>query len=1048
MIKTKFLLFALFFALIQVAWSQSVSVSGTVSDGNGITLPGVNVIEKGTSNGSSTDIDGNYQINVAEDAVLIFSYVGFVTQEISVSGRELINVTIQEDLQSLEEVVVIGYGTQLKEDISGSVSSIDSEELASIPQVSIDQLMQGRAAGVSVTLNSGQPGSSVSVRIRGVNSIQGSSEPLYVIDGVPVSGDSGNTATSGRSIASSSDLGDDGAGSVAVSPLAALNPNDIESIDILKDASATAIYGSRGSNGVVIVTTKKGKTGKGKLAYSTYLGVQQVSNMLDVLDLQGYARLQNEMGQIFGLNEDLNFLRPELLGEGTNWQQEIFSNAYIQSHQLSFSGGKDGTNYYISASHLDQEGTVIGSGFDRNTVRLNLNSRLTDNISVGANITASRTKEDLILNGNSRGIISLALRNNPATAVYNPDGSFAGPVTPTEIALQVPNPIAQVLSVSNRLTRDRVFGNLFAEFKLFDGLKHRVEFGGDFGHNQNDRFQRTFSYGEITLGQNSLNKRRENNDFWVMKNFLTYQKLIADRHDLTVLVGHEAQESKWNGITSSGVDLIDNTIPTLNLTRSDADLNTEYKGSTALESYLSRIIYSLDDKYSITASIRADGSSKFSEGNKWGYFPAVSAAWKLSNEKFMENFTAIENIRFHGGYGEVGNQDVSNFAYGSTLIARTSDFGTGFEFANFANPDLTWESSKQTNLGIDFTLFKSRLNTTVEVYKKISSDFLYQLALTSFVTGGGPGAITAPWVNLGEMENKGIDVTLNYNTLSSKDFSWNSTLTVSHYKNTVNELIDGLTINGQTNLDDTNQVLTRTQVGQPIGMFYGYQVEGLFRTMSDLENAPIQFGQEVGDPSAISRTWLGDIKFRDVNGDGVVNADDRTTIGNPHPDFTFGWQNTFNYKNFDVAIFIQGSYGNDVFNAIGRSLTSTNLTYRNQLASVSDYYSVTNPNGTAPRYTSNSTPNILISDRYIEDGSYVRIQNVRLGYTLPSDVLQRAGISRIKIYGSVQNLYTFTEYSGYDPEVGALNQNTLLSGVDNGRYPTARTFTLGLDVEF
>ncbi|SNR31264.1 SusC/RagA family TonB-linked outer membrane protein [Lutibacter flavus] len=1040
----QYYLLVLFCFVGQLMMAQS-QVKGVVQDSGGLTLPGVNIIEKGTSNGVVTDFDGNFTISVQSNATLVFSYVGFDTQEILVSGRSIINVTLKENLESLDEVVVIGYGSQLKEDISGSVATVDTKALENVPQVGIDQLIQGRAAGVSVTLNSGQPGAAVSVKIRGVNSIQGSSEPLYVIDGIPVSGDSRNIGTSGRTAIDRNSEGQNG-----VSPLAAINPNDIESVNILKDASATAIYGSRGSNGVVIITTKKGKNQKGKLAYSTFFGIQQPTNIMDVLDLPGYARLQNEMGVIFGLNESIEFLRPELLGKGTNWQKEIFDIAYMKSHQLSFSGGSDGTNYYISGSHMDQEGVVIGSGFNRSSVRLNIESKINDKLRVGANITASRTDEKIIMNGYSRGIISLALQNNPALAVFNPDGSYAGPITPNEISLAVQNPIATVNSVSNKLLRDRIFANVFGEFKVVDGLTYRAEFGGDFGNNRNDRFQKTYSYGNISVDANGLNKRRENNDFWVIKNLLTYSKNFNDKHDLTVLAGHEVQESSWGGIVANAVGFVDNDVPTLGLSNTSGDTNDEYKGSTALVSYLSRAIYSFDNKYNVTASIRADGSSKFADGQKWGYFPSISASWKLSKEDFLKDFEHLQNIKIYGGYGEVGNQNIPNFAYGSRLNAVSTGTGTGFEVANFANPDLTWESSRQINFGVDFSAFDSRLNTTVELYKKISSDFLYQLALTSFVTGGigTPGSIAAPWVNLGEMENKGIDVTLSYNTISNGDFSWNSTLTLSHYKNTVNELVGDYTINGSTSLDDTNQVLTRTRVGDPIGMFYGYQVEGIFRTMSDLETAPIQFGQAIGDNSVISRTWLGDVKFRDVNGDNMIDENDRTVIGNPHPDLTFGFQNTFRYKDFDFAMFIQGSYGNDVFNAIGRTLTATNLTYRNQLSSVLDYWSVANPNGTAPRFTSNSTPNINISDRYIEDGSYLRIQNVRLGYSLPSDIAKKAGMSKLKIYGSIQNLHTFTSYSGYDPEVGSLNQNALLMGVDNGRYPTPRTFTLGIDVEF
>ncbi|WP_225035116.1 SusC/RagA family TonB-linked outer membrane protein [Winogradskyella sp. SM1960] len=1040
--------FLLLFLVGQFAVAQN-QVKGTVSDSNGVTLLGVSVIEKGTTNGVVSDFDGNYVINVSESATLVFSYVGFATKEIEVNNKELINVTLVESVEGLSEVVVIGYGSQRKEQLSGSVSSVDTEALETIPQVGIDQMMQGRAAGVSITQNSGQPGSAVSVRIRGVNTITGSSEPLYIIDGVPVSGDSNNTGTSGRSIADNG-LGES-SGSTGVSPLSALNPNDVESIDILKDASATAIYGSRGSNGVVIITTKKGKNTKGTLAYNTFLAVQRPTNLIEVLDLPGYARLQNEIGEIYGLNPRISFLNPSLLGPGTNWQKEIFSDAIMQNHQVSFSGGNDGINYFLSSGYVDQEGTVIGSSFDRISLRANVNAKLNKSINVGASFTMSRTNESLTLNNSTNGLIGLSLRNNPATAVYNPDGSFAGPVTNDEIAFGIRNPIAEALSIRNNLTRNRVLGNIFSEFKLSENFTYRLEVGGDFGNNISNRFQPTFSYGAIERGTNSLNIRNENTDFWIVKNLLTFNKSFNDIHNFTVLLGHEVQESSWEGTIAQDGDFVSNDVPILG-TGDANDFTDQYKGSAALESYFGRLIYSLDNKYNVTASLRADGSSKFAEGNKWGYFPSVSAAWRLSNESFMEGFTAIENIKLYGGYGEVGNQNIPNFAYGARLNTISTGNGTGFEYANFANEDLTWESSTQTNLGLNFTLFNSRLNTTVEVYKKVSKDFLYQLAVTDFITGGNsPGAITPPWVNLGEMQNTGIDVTLSYKT-DAKDFNWSSSLTVSHYKNKVNALLGDLTINGDLTLDNSNQNITLTQVGQPIGLFYGYQVEGLFRTLDDINGAPIQFGRPFED-ALFGSTWLGDVKYKDVSGpngvpDGVIDGDDRTVIGDPHPDFTFGFQNSFSYKSFDLSVFMQGSYGNDIFNAIGRSLTAGNRTYTNQLPSVLDYWSIDNPNAGSPRLARNDTPNINISDRYIEDGSYLRIQNVTLGYTLPSRFSNDIGLSKLKVYGSIQNLHTFTNYSGYDPEVGAYNQNALLLGVDNGRYPSPRTFTLGINVEF
>jgi len=1020
----KLLFLLIFCTAAQMSQAQS-RVTGFVTDNNGVPLLGVNVIEQNTSNGTTTDFDGNFAIiTTRENSVLVFSFVGFVSQGVPVSGPQELSITLKEDAAALDEVVVIGYGSQLKENLTGSVSRITSESIENIPQVSVDQLMQGRAAGVNVTKNSGQPGAAVSVRIRGVNTITGSSEPLYIIDGVPTSGE---------------------AGAEGLSPLAAINPNDIESINILKDASATAIYGSRGSNGVVLITTKKGRIGEGKLTYNTYVAFQRPTNKIDVMNLEQYARLQNAIGEIYGLDAQVEFLRPELLGAGTDWQAEIFDDALQQNHELSFSGASEDINYYISSSYTDQEGTVIGSGFDRMTVRANVNANIKDWIKTGINLSASRTNDRITLNNASNGIISLSLLNNPGRAIYNPDGSYAGPVTPDEIAFGIRNPIAEALNIRNTIERNRMFGNIFLELDLTEALSFRTELGGDIGNNLADQFQPTFSYGALERGQNQVNLRRENNDFWILKNLLTYTNKFNDLHNLTVLLGQEVQESSWQGITAQDSDFVGNEFPILG-TGNSQDITGQYIGSSALESYFGRAIYSYDNRYNLTASFRADGSSKFAAGNKWGYFPSLSASWSISNEAFMEDVEAIQGIKLYGGYGEVGNQNIPNFAYGVRLVPVSTDLGTGFEFSNFGNPDLTWESSTQTNIGLDISLFDSRFGATVEVYNKVSRDFLYQLAVTDFVTGGSsPGAITAPWVNLGEMVNKGIDVSLSYNTLDSP-LKWSSFLTFSHYKNEVTELLGNLVINGSLSLSDTNQNLTRTEVGQPVGMFYGYQVEGLFRTTSDFEGAAVQFGRPFED-ALFSATWLGDIKYRDINEDGVINNDDRTVIGNPHPDFTFGFQNNLSYKAFDLGLFLQGSYGNDVFNAVDRTLTAANSYYVNQSPAVLDYWSIDNPNATAPRLARNDTPNILISDRYITDGSYLRIQNLTLGYTLPSNYSKQIGISKLKIYGSVQNLYTITNYSGYDPEVGTYNQNALLMGIDNGRYPSPRTFTLGLNVE-
>ncbi|NLP57736.1 TonB-dependent receptor [Lutibacter sp. B1] len=1009
-------------------------------DQNGLTLPGVNIIEKGTSNGVVTDFDGNYTISVQNNATLVFSYVGFDTQEVKVSGRTTVNVTLKENLESLEEVVVIGYGTQLKENMSGSVSSIKSEQLQNIPQVSVDQLMQGRAAGVSITTDSGQPGSAVSVRVRGVTSIAGSNEPLYVIDGIQVSGDVRNLSTSGRTAAG-------GEGQNGVSPLAALNPNDIESINILKDASATAIYGSRGANGVVIITTKKGKQGRGKLTYNTYVALQQATNLINMMDLPAYAVLQNDLSPLYQPTTRDEFVHPELLGPGTDWQDEVFRDAFMQNHVLSFSGANEKVDYYISTGYLDQEGTVIGSDFNRISIKANVNGQVNDWLKVGTSVTLSRTKENITLNGRRNGIVSLGLLQAPDVAVYNADGTFAYPSNDNNQG--APNPIAIALSNTNNLTRDRILGNVYAELKVTDNLTYRTEIGGDFGYNTNKRFQPTTDMGRFSNLTAVLNLDKSDNEFWVIKNLLTYNNTFADKHNVTLLLGHEAQESTWSGVQNQGSGFVSNDIQSLAL--ADQITVDDYGDSAALISYFGRLIYNFDGKYGLTASIRADGSSKFDPDgdNQWGYFPSVSASWNVSKEPFMTDFNAVRNIKLKAGYGVVGNQDIPNYRYGASLSSYVTDLGIGFAVSNIPNSDLQWEESQQVNVGLDFSLFNDRLNTTVEWYSKTSEKFLYPLALPTYLVGGESweGGVGAPYVNLGKMRNTGVDVSLNYSTIGNGDFSWNSTLTFSRYKNEVKELLEGLDIFGETNVDDLGTAVTTTQVGQALGLYYGYKVDGIFRTVEDIQNAPVQFGVPF-DSEAVTGVWLGDIKYKDVNGDGVVNEGDLTVIGNPHPDFTFGFNNSFNYKNLELSIFMQGSYGNDLMNLTRRETSSLNRLYTNNLMSVADYWTPENNLSSTPRLRTQEHQNNKVSDRWIEDGSYLRIQNITLGYNFPSDVLEKINISRLKVYGSVQNLYTFTEYSGYDPEVGSFNQDALLMGVDNGRYPTPRTFTLGLNVEF
>lgn len=1048
--KKRSRLLLLFLLTSTASLYAQTKVSGVVSDAKGLTLPGVNVTIKGTNDGVTTDFDGKYEISVPQNATLVFSFIGFTTQEFAVKDKTTINVKLQESSNALEEVVLIGYGSQLKKDLNGSVSSLKGKDLENLRQVSVDQMLQGKAAGVTVTNGSGQPGAAASVRVRGVTSINGTNEPLYIIDGVPISGDATGRATSGRPISGNDFSSSGGSGNSAASPLTMLNPSDIESIDVLKDASATAIYGSRGANGVIIITTKSGSKGTGKITYDGSTSFSSIYKKLDVLNLQQYAVHQNGLAAAFSVTPRPEFSHPELLGKGTNWQDEIYQTAMIKNHQIAFSGATNGTNYYLSMGFLDQEGNIIGSGYKRYTMRLNIDSKIKSWLKVGANVNGGVTNEDITVNQSFFGLISNTLLQAPDMPIRNLDGSFAAP--PAGQNVNYFNPVAEALTKDNKLIRKNFLGNVYAEASLLKGLKYRIEVAANTEFTENTEFAPSFDRGSQFNLTADLNERRQNWYSTNIKNLLTYDFAVK-KHKFTLLAGQEANDAHWEGILASANGFQTNDIYGLNLSDTENRTVTSYKGSQSLASLFGRVIYDFDGRYSLSASIRQDVSSKFdgTANNQKGYFPAVALAWKLSNEKFMEGTKKyVDNIKLRLGYGETGNQQIPNNRYSALLGQQNSGLGNGFLPSNFPNPDLTWESLIQTNFGLDFTMLDSRLSMSIDLYNKKSSGFLYQIPWPDYLTGGTSqyGGIDAPYSNIGEVQNKGYDITLGYSTKNLDNFSWSSSLVFSHYKNEVLSLVDGLSLTQEVNTNGFQPVVvTNTLVGQPIGMFYGYKTNGLFNSLEELNAAPIQFGQAVG--TAPGETYLGDVRYVDVNGDGVIDPKDKTVIGNPHPDFTFGFTNNFRYKNFDLSIFLQGSVGNDVMNLTRRAGTSNSLLFQNQLTEALDYWTPTNTDTNIPRpIGSTSNYNVEISDRYVEDGSYLRIQNLTLGYTLPQSLVSKAKISRLKVYGSVQNLFTFTNYSGYDPEIGSFNQNVLLSGIDNGRYPSPRIYSLGINLEF
>lgn len=1046
----------LFLFLTSSFVAAQTKVSGTISDENGLTLPGANVTIVGSIKSVTTDMNGKYEISVPSDGTLSFSFVGFNTVKVPVKGKSKIDVKLTSSAENLKDVVVIGYGTQKRKDVNSAISSISSKDMENIKVASFDQMMQGKAAGVVVSNNSGEPGGNVSVKIRGASSLTGTNEPLYVIDGVPISGDARNSSTSGRNASGNSNFSN--AGNITLSPLAMISPSDIESIDILKDASATAIYGSRGANGVIIVTTKKGKRGAGKLSFENSYSFSELPKKLKSMNLQQYAIHQNALAPILRPGDNTavrsEFAHPELLGVGTDWQDEIYQTGIMKSNQLSFSGGKDGVNYYLSGGILDQEGIVIESGFKRYNFRSNIDAKINSFIKVGANVSGTITDEKLTLNGQFNGVVAVSLLATPDVAARELSGSFAGP--PSGGQTSFVNPVATSLLGSNTLVRKNYSGSMYVQVDLFKGLDYRFEMGGNIYDNLGQQFDPMYQLGNAVKDFATLNYNPSSGNSWNLKNMLTYRNIIG-KHNFTVLAVQESNRSHWEGYNMIGNGYKDNNDHSLaGSDLSKAVISGTYSGSQTLASYLGRVMYDFGDKYGLTAAVRTDGSSKFFIGKKWGVFSSFGGSWKLSNEAFMEGTKKyVDNIKFRFGWGQTGNNQIGNNLYDANLHLVNSSMGTSYLPANSPNKDLKWETQEQTNLGLDFTLFNSKLTASVDVYSKVSKDFLYQVPLPNFLSGGGnwEGGVDPPYFNMGSMENKGIEISIGYSHNFSENFSWNANFNFSRYVNKVTDMAGLNIIKTMNNLAYNSVTVSRTMEGLPIGSFIGYEALGIYRTDADLltyghNNGGTKEILKDGTNSLLPNFQKGDVIYKDQNNDGVIDIKDLVPIGNPNPKFTYGFTNNFKYKNIDLSIFLQGSAGGKLMNLTRASGTMNSYLGTNYLAEAADFYSADNLDAAFPRPSSYFHINNAVSSRYIENGSYLRVQNVTIGYSLPSEIISKIKLSRLRFYASGQNLFTFTKYKGYDPEVGSYNQDALLSGVDNGRYPIPRQITLGFNVEF
>lgn len=1022
-------------------------VSGTVTNDKGEVLAGATISVKNTGTHVTTNSLGVFTIDVpAQAKTLLISYVGMQTQEIAIGKNETFKVSLNPFASTLNDVVVIGYGTTRRANITSSISSISEKDIKNLPAAGADQLLQGKVSGVTISSNGGQPGGGVSVQVRGITSVNGN-EPLYVIDGVIVPA---TNASLEQNV-----LGG-GSGQTTQSGLALLNPADIATIDILKDASAQAIYGSRGANGVVLITTKKGKTGQGKLAYDMYYGWQRIPKKLDIMDLQQFAQYQNSLVpeiRAVGLGADTvgEFKNTAVLGRGTDWQDEIYRTGNIQSHQLSFSGGSDKTTYFFSGGYYDQAGILIGTNFQRYSLRFSIDQQVKSWLKAGISGNLSRSNQKIGLSDAFDAVTSVVLYNSPAAMAKDVYGNFVNSTNLQGQSVgQSANPVAQAALRDVGVVTSKAFGNIYAEITFLKGLKLRNQFNYDYSLGAKKAFQpyvKNPLTNELIINPSKLSEQRNNSFYWGLQNYLNYDKTFG-KHTISATAGHEVQSSEWDYIQAYRDDLQQN-LPSLAVGSTVNQTIGAGAGANSIESYFGRITYIFNNKYTVSGTARSDGSSSFGPSKRWGNFYGGSASWTITNEEFAKRIKGLDYLKLRVGVGSIGNQDPGGQNLFSTNIdlARQSPWGTvGFP-ANLGNVNLGWETVVTYNAGVDATLFNHFAEVSVDVYKKITKNMLLKAQLPVF-----SGLSSDPWLNIlvptsnaGQMTNTGIDIGITTFNINSKDFTWKTNLTFSHYKNRLDRLNDSSTaIFGTFDEYGSAKTVTVTRAGNPVGSFFGFVTDGLFRTEAELASG-INYGNV--SPTGV---WLGDIRFKDVNGNKILDNQDVTVIGSPHPKFTAGMTNTFTWKTIDLSVFLYGSYGAKIFNYTRIFTEGLNSPWNNQLSTVLNRYTTDNPGAVIPRYTGTGVQqgNLRVSDRYVENGSFLRIQNIALGFNLPKNILSKANISGLRVFASVQNLHTFTKYSGYDPEIGAINNKVGLMNIDNGHFPNPRTFTVGANVEF
>lgn len=975
--------------------NAQVRVSGTVtSAADGEPLIGVNILVKNTTSGTITDFDGNFELEApGANDTLVFSYIGYEPQEIVLGGRTRLDVAMEPARQLLEEVVVVGYGTQRKSDLTGAISSVKAEELQRIPGANLEQVLQGRVAGVQVTPVSGEPGAGAIIRIRGTGTLNDAS-PLYVVDGM---------------------LLDD---------ISFLNLNDVESVEVLKDASATAIYGSRGANGVIIISTKRGKAQKTIFNTSAYYGSQQVVSTIDLVNGAEFAQLANEVA--VNENRPPLFADPAAFGEGTDWQDVIFRTAPIQSFQISANGGNESILFNISANYFGQQGIVRGSDFDRVTLRLNNEYRLRPGVTLGHNLALVYGTRDF-----AAGVVPTAYRAEPIVPVYDSLGNF-GDAT---VRVPISNPEAQIFYNNNSDFAYRTVGNAYLDINFLKNFTFRSNVGIDLENSQGKNFLPKFEVSPTSLQRNEVSRLsvgQSRSSSWLWENTITYNKEWTN-HRLTVLGGTTAQEFASENLGGARINFPGETEEFYYLSAGETEGQTNFNNSFSwsMLSYLFRVNYVFLDRYLLTASMRADGSSRFGRDNRYGFFPSVALGWNVTNEAFMKNIELISRLKLRASWGQIGNDKIGAYAGRPTVTSnlnavfgRTPQLLNGASIVSLANPAIKWESTTQSNVGLEIGLLNNRLTAEVDYYSRTTDDILVSVPIPDYI-----GADASPVINAAKVRNQGFDFNVGWRESLGK-LGYNFNVIASTVNNEVLQLGEGQEEIFGGGLGVGGLLGTRTVVGRPIGSFFGYVVEGVFQNQQEIDSAPIRGPERPGD-----------LRFADINGDGQITAADRTFIGSPIPDLIYSFSAGADFAGFDFTVDFYGQSGAEIINAKKMARFGT----YNFEASYLDRWTGEGTSNSEPRVT-NGGHNYEFSERFVEDGSFLRLRTIQLGYSLPRDVLDKIRLTRLRFYVNGTNLLTWTDYSGYTPEIAS--GSVIDVGIDRGVFPIAKMITFGIDANF